>query len=256
MSSLSILQRELASRGYKVTRHPVEASSKSNALRVIRALQQLLKSNTIKGIGYVAVLGIYDLAKQHAKGRKLTAIEQAALATTLTQLKKLHLFDKIKGLFKSTTSEDIDKDFENFQHWMYSPIEDGGLGEEYEEDELEDAPEQKSRTFKWQKLATSATITIDKQAVARIFRILRVMLKSNVIRGALLTTVYGITALIAKAVAQRKLDKNQEVALRDSFAFVAKSPKVSRTLKNKFAELQVEIDEIFSQESDETVPAK
>lgn len=132
MPALDLIERELQARGYTTRREfgaATTASSKTEALRAIRSLQAALKNGKLRGISYVALYGIYELARIRAAGKKLSDGQKAAIEATFKQLKKAPgLFGKLRGFFKrdeesGTSQEQID----DLETWLRS---DEGFGEE------------------------------------------------------------------------------------------------------------------------------
>jgi hypothetical protein len=126
---LDIMERELRARGYETRRETATtASSKTDALRAVRALQKALKTNSLKGIGYTALYGIYELARLRTAGKKLSDGQKAAILATFKQLKKsTSFFGKLKSLLKrSQTEQGSDAaDIDEIEKWLVS---DEGFG--------------------------------------------------------------------------------------------------------------------------------
>lgn len=131
MPALDLIERELIARGYITRReYPSQAtaSSKTEALRAIRSLQAALKNGKLRGISYVALYGIYELARIRAAGKKLSDGQKAAIEATFKQLKKAPgLFGKLRSFFKKDEeSGDSQAQINELEDWLKS---DEGFGE-------------------------------------------------------------------------------------------------------------------------------
>lgn len=131
MPALDLIERELIARGYTTRReYPSQAtaSSKTEALRAIRSLQAALKNGKLRGISYVALYGIYELARIRAAGKKLSDGQKAAIEATFKQLKKAPgLFGKLRSFFKKDEeSGDSQAQINDLEAWLKS---DEGFGE-------------------------------------------------------------------------------------------------------------------------------
>jgi hypothetical protein len=270
---LSLLQRELEGTGFKTLKvpgKPVEASTKTDALRAIRTLQKLLSGNKVKGVSYAALYGIYELARLRSKGKKLSDGQKAAIMLTFTQLKKIGLLKKLKGLFSfGKPDKNPEKDVKELQDWLVSPAGFGNDERSEEETTEEEIPAPaKKRAGGWMpeekrfeldverygeeeagrraekrrnagkgRRKNVATSSVDIAAVIAIAKALEVLIASHVARGVIATTIYGIYGLIKKYARAQRLDKFERSAIDDSFKFLCSSPKVNTKIKDKLSEL-------------------
>jgi hypothetical protein len=273
---LSLLQRELEGTGFKTLKvpgQPIEASTKTDALRAIRTLQKLLSGNRVKGVSYAALYGIYELARLRSKGKTLSAGQKAAIALTFTQLKKIGLLKKLKGLFTFGKPDvNPEDDVKELQDWLVSPAgfgkEDEGSAEHVDQDEPEFVAPVKKRAAGWMpeekrfeldverygeeeagrraekrrnagkgRRKNVATSSVDVDSVIAIAKALEVLIASHAARGVVATTIYGIYGLIKKYARTQRLDKFERSAIDDSFKFLCGSPKVNVKIKDKLSEL-------------------
>lgn len=275
MQALSILASELQARGYKVSRSgtTIEASTKTDALRFTRALIKLLSSgHVLKGLNYVAMFGIVELAKLRAFGKKTSPVQKAAVVLTLNQMRKSGVFkrfcDKIRNkLHFKSKAQRIEEDMDELTKFINS---DDGLGEieqpgteEYEEGyEPPKAPrgwapaarrDEENRAYYGEEkaarlrkhlpkfepsVASIVAAAVDPESAARILELAEDLIHNKAIRGSLLITFYGIYGILKKSIKGHQLNRVDRQALDECFTYLWRSPKVSTSLKSQIEELR------------------
>lgn len=254
---LSIIKRELEGTGYKTLVVPgleVGASTKTDALRAVRNLQKVISQGKLKGITYAALYGIYELARLRAKGKKLSDGQKAAITLTFQQLRKIGVWKRVKNLFSfGKRDEDPNKDVQELEDWMKS---DEGFGPNPEDEEPEEEvqkPQPRARRG-WKPRQSVAEVPFEEHEVrasvnpadaVKVVRKVEALLKNKAVRGALLTTAYGIYGIMKKSAKSRRVDKLDRQALNDSFGYLNKSNKVAPKLREQLREIQEEYNAAF-----------
>ena len=275
MQALSILASELQARGYKVSRYgtSVEASTKTDALRFTRSLIKLLSGGQVlKGLNYVAMFGIAELAKLRILGKKISPAQKAAVVLTLNQMRKSGAFkrfcDKIRNkLHFKSKAQRIEEDMDEFTRFINS---DEGLGEieqpgteEYEEgheppkrptgwapaarrDEENRAYYGEEKAARLRKrlpkfdpsVASIVAAAVDPESAARVIELAEDLVRNKAVRGSLLISLYGIYGILKKSIKGHQFNRIDRQALDESFVYLLRSPKVLTSLKSQLKELR------------------